>query len=99
MNIHVRKQWHMALLLMLSSTLFYASSTIGSKPINNAEQVPVLQALPKVGLNEYNMQSVIVTIIVVSSFPVLDITLRNKLVNDWIQIGSFFQVLLLDPNR
>ena len=53
----------------------------------------------KVGLNEYNMQSVIVTIIVVSSFPVLDITLRNKLVNDLIQIGSFFQVLLLDPNR
>jgi hypothetical protein len=45
------------------------------------------------------MQSVNVTIIVVSSFPVLDITLRNKLVNDLIQIGSFFQVLLLDPNR
>ena len=99
MNIHVRKQWHMALLLMLSSTLLYASPSIGSKPINNAEQIPVLQALPKVGLIEYNMQSVIVTIIVVSSFPVLDITLGNKLVNNLIQIGSFLKVLLLDPNR
>jgi hypothetical protein len=39
----------MALLLMLSSTLLYASPSIGSEPVNNAEQIPVLQALQKSG--------------------------------------------------